>query len=148
MHTLEKQIVQKMAASVFSAFFSLLKCLPGTTAHSQMGNCIHALAALSCLKGAKSGLELWICSIIPIVTIRMWNSLENTGIPDVKLYVLQVLSKSSFYNNTEGCLYICQNPHRSHRFLNKHIFCNDDTLTGLKFIRTAKRREVCSPAKQ
>lgn len=59
----------------------------------------------------ESGLELRICSIIPVVTIRMWNSLENAGIPDVKLYVLQVVSKSSFYNNTERCLYICQNPH-------------------------------------
>lgn len=52
-----------------------------------------------------SGSELRICSIIPFVTRRTWNSLESAGIPVVKLYILQVLSKSNFYSTVEGHFY-------------------------------------------
>lgn len=83
----EANDAENNSISIFSFFFFPLEEFPrsnGALWHGQPHpSSGHIVLPERC---EESRLASRICSAIPVV--RMWNSLENTGIPDVKLYVI------------------------------------------------------------
>lgn len=99
-YSLQQQIVPEMAVSAFLLEELCRSSSVLSAGWLHLGSCSFVLPEMC----KDTGLELWICPICPSVTMR--NSLENTGIPELNLYMLLALSKSSFYSHAEECFYI------------------------------------------